>query len=159
MSSEKLHLGVVARLEPELMAMNPDAALASIAISLKRIADLLQNAEIGHVMIDPRPPKGATWEEITPEKAKAWLEINKGRLRLAHHNQTHVDRLVKEMTSGNWRWTVHSIKLAKDGTLLDGMHRLLACIEADKPLWVFVIRDVDETVFREGGHWPLREND
>lgn len=36
-----VYLGVVKRLEPDITSIDHDAALASIAISLKRIADVL----------------------------------------------------------------------------------------------------------------------
>jgi len=40
--SAKIYLNVIDRLEPELTCVDKDASLASIAISLKRLADTLE---------------------------------------------------------------------------------------------------------------------
>lgn len=43
-SANEVYLAVVERLEPELMPVDRDAALTSIAISLKRIVDYLEGS-------------------------------------------------------------------------------------------------------------------
>lgn len=42
MSKADVYLGVIERMEPDITGVDPPGALASIAISLKRIADALE---------------------------------------------------------------------------------------------------------------------
>jgi hypothetical protein len=45
LNASDAYLNTVARIEPDVAMLDRDGALASIAISLKRIADLLQSAK------------------------------------------------------------------------------------------------------------------
>jgi hypothetical protein len=59
MSGEKervdAYMGTVARMEPEITMVDHDAAMASIAISLKRIADVLEKAESRKSLVQMHP--------------------------------------------------------------------------------------------------------
>ena len=66
--------------------------------------------------------------EITPELAEKWLEKNDQNQR--HVISAHVRRLAEDMKSGKWEQNGETIKFDTEGNLLDGQHRLLACIEA-----------------------------
>lgn len=61
--------------------------------------------------------------EVTPALAEKWLRQNS-------HNRNLRDKAVmayaRDMEAGNWAENGESIKFAKDGTLLDGQHRLQA---------------------------------
>lgn len=50
------------------------------------------------------------------------------------HNRTlkqgHVDNLARQMQRGEWKFNGDPIRFSKDGTLLDGQHRLWAIIES-----------------------------
>ena len=50
----------------------------------------------------------------------------------------------REIRNGEWRFNGEAIKFGKDGRLLDGQHRLLAVIAADKPLTTLVIRGLED---------------
>lgn len=75
-------------------------------------------------------------EIITPEMAEAFLEGNT-------HNRlvksVHFNKLVDDMASGRWDFNGESIKFAEDGTLLDGQHRLMACVESGKPFIAIIV--------------------
>ncbi|RGL48554.1 hypothetical protein DXC54_07885 [Bifidobacterium longum] len=70
-------------------------------------------------------------ETITPEIAKTMLGEN-------------VNLFAREIRNGEWRFNGEAIKFGKDGRLLDGQHRLLAVIAADKPLTTLVIRGLED---------------
>lgn len=61
--------------------------------------------------------------EITPDLAEKWLTQNT-------HNRNLRDKAVlayaRDMEAGNWAENGEAVKFAKDGTLLDGQHRLQA---------------------------------
>jgi hypothetical protein len=88
--------------------------------------------------------------KITPELAREWLGFNT-------HNRNLRFRVIRayaaDMAAGNWQWNGESIKFAKDGTLLDGQHRLAAIAESGTTLDMLVIRglpnETQETV--DGG--------
>lgn len=50
-----------------------------------------------------------------------------------------VDSYAQDMGNGDWRWTGDPIRLAIDGTVLDGQHRLLAVIESGVTLPFLVV--------------------
>lgn len=70
-------------------------------------------------------PRGPQYKviEVTPALAEKWLDQN-------NHNRNLREKAVmayaRDMESGNWAENGESIKFAKDGTLLDGQHRLQA---------------------------------
>lgn len=76
-------------------------------------------------------------ETITPDDARRYLGFNT-------HNRNLRARVVsgyaRDMKSGNWRWNGETIKIATDGTLLDGQHRLAAIVEAETAVDMLVIR-------------------
>ncbi|MFD7100790.1 hypothetical protein [Streptomyces xanthophaeus] len=73
---------------------------------------------------------------VTPDMAKTWLKQN-------DHNRTIRSRAVadyaRDMAAGAWLMNGEAIKLAADGTLLDGQHRLLAVTEAGVSVPMLVI--------------------
>lgn len=80
-------------------------------------------------------------ETITPDIAKTMLGENVNNRRISHDN---VNMFAREMRNGEWRFNGEAIKSSKDGRLLDGQHRLLAVIAADKPLTTLVIRGLED---------------
>lgn len=52
----------------------------------------------------------------------------------ARHNQTHVNRLAREIKAGRWQLTHQGIAFDSGGILIDGQHRLWAIIEAGTPV-------------------------
>lgn len=72
---------------------------------------------------------------ITPDMAKRWLE-NAGPNR--NLSDFHVRRLESDMRSGQWAVNSETIKFDTDGRLLDGQHRLWACVLAEASFESFV---------------------
>jgi hypothetical protein len=84
-------------------------------------------------------------ETITPNMARQLLEKNSMNRPF---NQNNLDALKKEINNNNYFLTGESIKIAKDGTLLDGQHRLRAILETGKAVKIFVIRDLETEAFK-----------
>lgn len=84
-------------------------------------------------------------ELITPAKAKAFLENNKQNRPL---NKKNLDFLKTELTRGNFHTTGDSIKIAENGDLLDGQHRLQAIVETGIAIEMFVVRGLEKKVFK-----------
>lgn len=85
----------------------------------------------------------ATLELLTVERAKALL--------LAQAiNRTLRERLVEEyardIENGRWEINGETIKINKAGQMIDGQHRCKAVVSAAKPIWVFVVYDVEDAV-------------
>jgi len=78
---------------------------------------------------------------ITPEGAAKLLESNTRNRKL---RKKIVSRLARDMASDNWAQNGESIKISKDGRLIDGQHRLHACIEAGVPFRILLIRGLDD---------------
>lgn len=76
-------------------------------------------------------------ETITPEIAVSWLERNESNRNL---DQSTVDRYARDMRAGRWHMTGDPIQFGISGRLLNGQHRLWACVEADTPFETMVIR-------------------
>ena len=80
----------------------------------------------------------ATVELITPKMAAAYLD---GQVRNRPVNKWHVERLAADMANGNWMMTGESIKF-NDEALIDGQHRLHACIKSGQAFRTLVVRGV-----------------
>ena len=84
-----------------------------------------------------------TWKTITPELANEWLASND---RNRPVKQNHVRNLAREMQEGRWKENGETIK--RNGTtLIDGQHRLLACIRAKTSFRSLVVEGIDSDVF------------
>lgn len=82
---------------------------------------------------------------VTPRMAREWLTESKKKNRPIVQKQ--VERLVKDMKDGKWRDDGSPIKFDRAGNILDGQHRLTACIEAGFSFYALVVRDLDEDTF------------
>lgn len=90
---------------------------------------------------------------ITPQDAEQLLELNTHNRRL---RPSHIDWLARQMRSGDWKLNGESVKIGRtpDGTdtLLDGQHRLEACVKAGVPFTTLVVTglpaDTQDTVDR-----------
>jgi len=82
---------------------------------------------------------------IPPEMARQWLNENYSLNRPINPRQ--VERLVRFMKEGNWTFDGAPIRFDKHGNLLDGQHRLTACIEADFPFQSVIIRGLEPESF------------
>lgn len=88
------------------------------------------------------PP--AKIEVITPEMAAEYLQHNtsnrvpqRGRIR----------QIADEIEAGRWQLNGETIKFSLTGQLLDGQHRLYACVLAAQPITTWVVRGLPVEVF------------
>lgn len=79
------------------------------------------------------PPQEAYKVLLTPAMAEIILQQNTSNRPLT--NST-VESYARQMQNGLWKWTGEPIIIATDGRLLDGQHRLHACIRANAPITI-----------------------
>jgi hypothetical protein len=84
------------------------------------------------------PPAPAV-ERVTPALADALLAANRHNRNL---RTSRVTQLAEAMERGEWELNGETIKVAEDGTLLDGQHRLQAVVESGVGIDTLVIRDL-----------------
>lgn len=89
-------------------------------------------------------------ETVTPDTARKYLQANYSNRPVRN---TWVTTLAGMITRGEWVQSHQGIAFDETGRLVDGQHRLLACVEANKPMEVLVTRDLPEGVYRyiDGG--------
>ncbi len=82
-------------------------------------------------------------ERITPTIAQELLEAN-------HHNRNmrppRVAQMAEAMRRGEWVLNGETIKVAEDGTLLDGQHRLQAVVDSGVEIETMVMRELPMAV-------------
>lgn len=86
-----------------------------------------------------------TMQTITPADAKDLLGANTNNRKL---RADRVELYARHMTNGDWAETGEPIIIAADGELLNGQHRLHACVLADVAFTTAVVRDADPNVFQ-----------
>lgn len=79
-------------------------------------------------------------EKITPEKAAEMLAANLHNRPL---RPRHVRTMAMDMAAGNWRLNGEAVKFAKDGTLLDGQHRLAAIVESGATVEIMIVTGLE----------------
>ncbi|MBK9316921.1 MAG: hypothetical protein IPM55_22145 [Acidobacteria bacterium] len=81
---------------------------------------------------------------VTPDIARDWLAANTNNRPMC---KAHVERLSNFMKRGQWKFDGSPIRFAANGALLDGQHRLMACIESGVSFRAAVIRGLDLEAF------------
>ena len=82
---------------------------------------------------------------VTPKMAAKLLQNNDKNRSI---KAAVVEKYVKEMNNGHWREdTAETIKIAKDGRLLDGQHRLAAIVKAGKSFHFHIASEMESDVF------------
>jgi hypothetical protein len=80
--------------------------------------------------------------EITPELAREILEkCNRDNRPL---KKDHIKRLTSSLKNNEWMLNGEAIAFSKSGRLLDGQHRLTACVSSGKPFKTLVIKGIEE---------------
>lgn len=79
-------------------------------------------------------------ETITPDQASKYLEANQLNRNISSRT---VNRYASDLRAGNWRLVGDPIRFDHKGQLLDGQHRLHACVAAEVPLESVVVRGLD----------------
>lgn len=83
---------------------------------------------------------------VTPEIAAQWLETINTNNRPVR--ESRVNRYARDMVRGDWTPNGDTIKLARDGTLLDGQHRLWAIVMSNTTQPMLVATNVDPMAMR-----------
>lgn len=78
-----------------------------------------------------------TVEKITPKIADAYLDQNTNNRNL---RSRHVDEICRDMENGSFMANGDAIRFSETGTLLDGQHRLAACVKSGVTFETVVIR-------------------
>ena len=80
--------------------------------------------------------------ELTPEMAKKFLENNNYNRNIS---PSLVSTYAKDIIDGNWDENVGSpISVDKNGILRNGQHRCAAVVEANKPIHIWLCKNVSE---------------
>ena len=86
-------------------------------------------------------------EQVTPNKATAWLETMVEGVLNRPVRQTRVTYLKGEIEAGHWAVNGATIVFDEHGCLMDGQHRLWAIIEAGMSVRSHVVRGVARKAF------------
>lgn len=73
---------------------------------------------------------------VTPEIAEAWLDHNDGNRKV---KTSVVEKYARDMEAGKWELTGDPIRFDHNAVLIDGQHRLMACVRAKKPFKTVVM--------------------
>lgn len=77
---------------------------------------------------------------ITPEMAEIMLEKNIANRKV---NQANVNRIAADMATGNYKLNGETIKISPNHEILDGQHRLLACVKSNMPFKTYIVYNVE----------------
>ena len=92
-------------------------------------------------MIDTERTKDTMVVTITPEVAKYMIGLNTKNRDLNDPNKGYLEH---EMQNGNFKLNGESIIVSKTGVILDGQHRLLACINTGKSFSTVLVLNIDD---------------
>lgn len=84
---------------------------------------------------------------ITPAFATELLERNKN---IRPHRESEIAKYRASLEAGTFWLNGESIKLDRDGMLVDGQHRLAACQRSGVPFWAVVVYGVTQDGVDEG---------
>lgn len=90
----------------------------------------------------PSPAGSPTFEvvTITPEAAEGLLARNTHNRRIKKSN---LQKVTRALTNGEWQLNGEAIKIAKDGTILDGQHRLVGVVQTGVPMQTLMIQGLE----------------
>jgi hypothetical protein len=85
-----------------------------------------------------------TKESVTPKKAMEWLKLNVANRPISARQVGHY---AKAMECGQWKLNGDCIRFNGSGNLIDGQHRLTACIQAGKSFDTYVVTGLEHDAF------------
>lgn len=80
---------------------------------------------------------------MTPQWAEALLANNPKNRK---PKQGHIAALARDMQRGDWQLNGDAIRVSQEGVLLDGQHRLLACVKSGVAFQTILIRGLSADV-------------
>lgn len=78
---------------------------------------------------------------VTPRLAKKLLEMNTRNRKISPGN---LAKVTLQMQRDEWKLNGEAIKIAKDGRILDGQHRLMASINTDTTFETLIVYGLDD---------------
>lgn len=85
---------------------------------------------------------------MTPQKATAYMNVTKTLgFKNRSINQGLLEKLCKDLKERRWIPNGATIVIDKDGAVIDGQHRLLACIKTGIPFITAIAKNVDREAF------------
>lgn len=88
--------------------------------------------------------------EFSPAEAAEILATRNGPSHSGKNrpiSRSRVEALVRDFNSGSWKLNGQTVKFTAEGRLIDGQHRLQACVETGIPLRTFVLYGLPENAF------------
>ncbi len=82
---------------------------------------------------------------VTPKEAKEWLDTKNSKNRPVSENA--VAKYSQEMLAGRWKLNSQGIAFNQSGQVVNGQHRLMACVRANKPFETLVTWGVADDAF------------
>ena len=82
---------------------------------------------------------------ITPADARLWLDTKNSNNRPISENA--VAKYAQEMREKRWRNNAQAVIFGKSGNLLNGQHRLLACVRSNKAFETLVTWGMEDDAF------------
>jgi hypothetical protein len=82
---------------------------------------------------------------ITPKQAQEWLDTK--NLHNRPLSQVTVNKYAQEMKAGRWKLNGEAIIFGISGNLMNGQHRLAACVKANSPFETTVTLGVKDEYF------------
>jgi len=83
---------------------------------------------------------------VTPKQAAEWLKTN---TRNRPVTQKRVELYASQMKAGEWALTADCIRFTDKGVLIDGQHRLTACVMANTPFETYVAEGLEPSSFNK----------
>jgi len=90
------------------------------------------------------PKSGMAKVLLTPELAAEWLEYNTINRPM---NDLHMRSIARQIMHGRWKYNGNTIKITKEGDVLDGQHRMWAVLEARIPVETVFVYGLDRDAF------------
>ncbi len=104
-------------------------------------------AASGAATAHDKPEPEARFVTVTPEMAELWLKEKNVKNRAIRDSYTV--RLSHDMKAGKWRGrNGESIRFDTEGRLVDGQHRLRACVIAGIPFETLLVTGIDPDDYR-----------
>lgn len=111
------------------------------ATTSMNISGMAHAARVGGRLVNLAKP-GAFTARVSPAEAADLLARNTGNRNIS---RAHVAGLVADILGGAWKVNGDAIRFSTEGDLLDGQHRLTACIQAGAPIETLIVTGLDPT--------------
>lgn len=117
-----------------------------LKVDLAVVAEVKPNIVTTDEDRPPMPTSTHEWTWITPAIAMDFLSRPlKGNRAI---NRDLVEKRAKEMRTNKFRGeNAETIKISDENNLLDGQHRLTACVETGKGFWALLVVGVPESCY------------